>query len=198
MLNTFYSIFFRAGAPQGNGLAGVLLGILSCIILAFNAAGQLQVGVQGLVGLMALFLGLGALACYWYIASVHLLGEWFRRTAPPASPLTPRQNKPWLTTLQGLWPFILLGPAFSAQRWLNGVGDVMTLGILLSSGITLVTAIRRAYNIHWIQAGLCLLLTALLGILALLGLLGWPILFLLSTKNFSIAIPVYTHLAQIY
>lgn len=195
MLNTLYSIFFRAGASQGNGLAGLSLGLLSGIILAFNAAGQLHVGVQGLLGLIALFLGLGALACYWYIASVHLLGEWFGRTAPQGSALTPRLNQPWLTTLQGLWPFILLGPAVAAQRWLNGIGDVMTLGILLSSGITLVTAIRRAYNIHWIQASLCLLLTILLGALALLGVLGWPIMFLLSTKNFIIAIPVYVNLA---
>jgi hypothetical protein len=195
VLNTLYSIFFRAGASQGNGLAGLSLGLLSGIILAFNAAGQLHVGVQGLLGLIALFLGLGALACYWYIASVHLLGEWFGRTAPQESPHTPRLNQPWLTTLQGLWPFILLGPAVAAQRWWHGIGDVMTLGILLSSGITLVTAIRRAYNIHWIQASLCLLLTLLLGVLALLGVLGWPIMFLLSTKNFSIAIPVYMNLA---
>ncbi len=198
MLNAFYSIFFRAGASQSNGLAGLSLGVLSCIILAFNAAGQLHVGFQGLMGLMALFFGLGALGCYWYIASVHLLGEWFGRTSHPAASLNPRLSRPWLTTLQGLWPFILLGPAVSAQRWWNEVGDLMTLGILLSSGITLVTAIRRAYNIHWIQASLCLLLTLMLGTLALLGLLGWPIMFLLGTKNFSIAIPVYMNLGQIY
>ncbi|WP_404785065.1 hypothetical protein [Altericista sp. CCNU0014] len=196
MLDTFYAIFFRADATQRNGLAGLSLGMLSCVVLAFNAAGQLHVGFLGLLGLMTLFLGLGALGCYWYMASVHLLSAWLGQTSRQASPLNSRATRPWLSTLQGLWPFILLGPAVSVQRWWTGVGNLMTLGILLSSGFTLVSAIRRAYDIHWIQASLCLLLTVILGAFALMGLLGWPVMFLLGAKNFSIAIPVYTNFAQ--
>jgi hypothetical protein len=189
MFNPLYTVFSSVEVPQRNHSAGLLLAAFSCIVLAFNAAGQLHVGILGLIGIILLFLTLGAVGCYWYIVSIHFLGEWFGQTQQSTSPLRATEQ-PWLTTLQGLWPLILLGPAVSAQRWWPDLGGLMTFGILLGSGFTLIVAVRRAYNIRWIQASLCLFLTVILGSLALGGLIGWPAMFLLGAKNFSIAMPI--------
>jgi hypothetical protein len=189
MFNPLYTVFSSVDTPQRNHFAGLFLAAFSCVVLACNAAGQLHLGILGLIGIILLFLMLGAVGCYWYIVSIHFLGEWFGQTQQSTSPLRATEQ-PWLTTLQGLWPLILLGPAVSAQRWWPSFGGLMTFGILLGSGFTLIMAVRRAYNIRWIQASLCLFLTIILGSLALGGLIGWPAMFLLGAKNFSIAIPV--------
>jgi hypothetical protein len=188
MFNPFYTLFFRPEASAGNGLTGLFLVFFSCVILAFNAAGQLHIGFLGLLGLIALFLVLGTIGCYWFITSVHFLGQQFSQTSRLIAQVNARSH-PWFTTLQGLWPLILLGPAVSAQRWWPILGTLMTLSIILGSGLTLVAAIRRAYDISWLQASLCLVLTLMLGSLAVIGLVGWPIMFLLGAKHFSIALP---------
>jgi hypothetical protein len=189
MFNPLYTVFSGADVPQRNHSAGLFLAVFSCIVLAFNAAGQLHVGILGLIGIILLFLMLGTVGCYWYIVSIHFLGEWFGQTQPQTSPLSATEQ-PWLSALQGLWPLILLGPAVSAQRWWPGLGALMTLGILLGSGFTLIVAVRRAYNIPWIQASLCLFLTVILGSLALGGLIGWPVMFLLGAKDFSLVMSI--------
>lgn len=182
MFNGFDSIFLRDEAPQRIVFTTFLLPVCACLVLAFNAAGQLHLGLRGLMGLSALFLVLGTVGCYWYIASVNLLGQYFRQTQPSESPNA--RYYPGLTILEGLWPLILLGPALSAQQWWPSFGALMTLCIILASGWTLMAAIRRAYDIDWIQAGLCLFLTVVLGSLAIVGLLGWPMMFILGAKNF--------------
>ncbi len=174
-------------AHQRSVFAALWLPICACLVLAFNAAGQLHLGFRGLIGLSTLFLLLGIVGCYWYIASVDLLGKWFRKAQPLESPNA--GFFPGLTILEGLWPLILLGPALSAQRWWPSFGAFMTLCIMFGSGLTLIIAIRRAYHIHWIQAGLCLFLTVVLGSLAIVGLLGWPMMFVLGAKDFSFVIP---------
>jgi hypothetical protein len=189
MFNPLYTVFSSVDAPQRNHSAGLFLGAFSCIVLAFNAAGQLHVGILGLIGIILLFLLLGAVGCYWYIVSIHFLGEWFGQTQQSTSSRR-TTDQPWLTALQGLWPLILLGPAVSAQRWWPSLGSFMTLGILFGSSFTLIVAVRRAYDIHWIQASLCLFLTVILGSLALGGLIGWPVMFLLGAKDFSIDMPI--------
>jgi hypothetical protein len=178
----FRGSLFRGEAHQQSVFAAFLLPVCACLVLAFNAAGQLHLGLRGLMGLIALFLVLGTVGCYWYIASVDLLGQYFRQTQSSASPTA--RSYPELTILEGLWPLILLGPALSAQRWWPSFGALMTLCIILSSGWTLMAAIRRTYDIDWIQAGLCLFLTVVLGSLAIVGLLGWPLMFILGAKNF--------------
>jgi hypothetical protein len=189
MFNPLYSVFSRVDVTQRNSSAGLCLAVFSCIVLAFNAAGQLHVGILGLVGIITLFLLLGTVGCYWYIVSIHFLGERFSQTQDFLS--SPRTtDQPWLTALQGVWPLILLGPAVSAQRWWPSFGILMTFGIIAGSGFTLIAAVRRAYNIHWLQASLCLFLTLTLGSLALGGLIGWPMMFLLGAKDFSIAMPI--------
>jgi hypothetical protein len=195
MYNSLYTVFSSAIVPQRNHFAGLFFAFFACISLAFNAAGQLHLGVLGLIGIILLFLMLGTVGCYWYIVSIHFLGEWFRQTqysisSNSISPTNAAPHQPWLTALQGLWPLILLGPAVSAQRWWPSLGAFITFGIIFGSGFTLIVAIRRAYDIHWIQASLCLFLTVILGSLALGGLIGWPIMFLLGAKDFSIAIPL--------
>jgi hypothetical protein len=167
--------------PQQKGLSGLSIGGLSWVILALNAAGQLHVGLSGLLGLIFLFLLLGLIGCYWYAASIHLLAQWM--VSPQTSRRIPCQ--PWLVILQGLWPSILLGPAVSAQRWWPSVGLLFTLGILIGTGFTLILAIRRTYALSWTQASLCFGLTGMLGGLATLGLLGWPLMLFLGAKNFS-------------
>jgi hypothetical protein len=200
MHNPLYTVFSSATVPQRNHFAGLFFAVFACISLAFNAAGQLHLGFLGLIGIILLFLMLGTVGCYWYIVSIHFLGEWFRQTqysissssisSSSISSTSAATHQPWLTALQGLWPLILLGPAVSAQRWWPSLGAFMTFGIIFGSGFTLIVAIRRAYDIHWIQASLCLFLTVILGSLALGGLIGWPIMFLLGAKDFSIAIPL--------
>jgi hypothetical protein len=187
MVNGFDSILLRNEAPQRSVFATLLLPTCACLVLAFNAAGQLHLGFRGLIGLSALFLVLGTVGCYWYIASINLLGHWFRQTRPSELPNAEYYYSS-LTILEGLWPIILLGPALSAQRWWPSFGAFMTLCTILGSGLTLMAAIRRVHNIHWIQAGLCLFLTVVLGSLAIAGLLGWPMMFILGTKNLSIVI----------
>jgi hypothetical protein len=189
MFNPLYTVPSSVDVPQRNNFAGLFWAAFSCIVLACNAAGQLHVGVLGLIGIFLLFLMLGAVGCYWYIVSIHFLGEWFAQTQQSRPPLSATEQ-PWLTTLQGLWPLILLGPAVSAQRWWPSLGAFMTFGILFGSGFTLIVAVRRAYNINWIQASLCLFLTGILGSLALGGLIGWPVMFLLGAKDFSTAIRI--------
>ncbi len=200
MQNPLYTVFSSATVPQRNHCTGLFFAVFACVSLAFNAAGQLHLGFLGLIGIISLFLMLGTVGCYWYIVSIHFLGEWFRQAQYSISPssisfgsissTSAATHPPWLTALQGLWPLIFLGPAVSAQRWWPSLGALMTVGIICGSGFTLIVAIRRAYDIHWIQASLCLFLTVILGSLALGGLIGWPIMFLLGAKDFSIAIPI--------
>jgi hypothetical protein len=205
MLNPLYTVFSSATVPQRNHFAGLFFAVFACVSLAFNAAGQLHLGFLGLIGIILLFLMLGTVGCYWYIVSIHFLGEWFSQTqystsssstssssisSSSMSPSSAATHQPWLTALQGLWPLILLGPAVSAQRWWPSLGAFITFGIIFGTGLTLIVAIRRAYDIHWIQASLCLFLTMILGSLALGGLIGWPIMFLLGAKDFSIAVPM--------
>jgi hypothetical protein len=189
MFNPLHTIFFRIDASQRNPTAGLCLAALSWLVLAFNAAGQLHVGVLGLIGIILLFLMLGTVGCYWYIVSIHFLGGCFRKTQPQRLPIE-EIDRPWMTALQGLWPLILLGPAISAQQWWPSLGTLMACGSILGSGFTLIVAIRRAYDIHWIQASLCLFLTVILGSLALGGLVGWPVMFLLGSKSFSVVMSV--------
>jgi hypothetical protein len=189
MFNPLYTVFSRVDATQRNPSAGLCLAVFSCVVLAFNAAGQLHVGILGLIGIIVLFLLLGTVGCYWYIVSIHFLGERFSQTQDLISSAR-TTDQPWLTVLQGLWPLILLGPAVSAQQWWSSLGILMTFGIIAGSGFTLIAAVRRAYNIHWIQASLCLFLTVIFGSLALGGLIGWPVMFLLGAKDFSIAMPI--------
>lgn len=196
MLNGFDSILLGGEARQRSVFAALLPPICACLVLAFNAAGQLHLGFRGLIGLNALFLVLGAVGCYWYIASIDLLGQWFRQTRPSESPNA--RFYPGLKILEGLWPIILLGPAISAQRWWPSFGAFMTLCTIFCTGLTLIAAIRHAHNIHWIQAGLCLFITVVLGSLAIVGLLGWPVMFILGAKNFSIVIPVLPCLVKLH
>jgi hypothetical protein len=183
MHNIFLPMNSGDDHPQPKGISGLLIGALSWVVLALNAAGQLHAGLSGLLGLLFLFLLLGLIGCYWYTASVHLLAQWIFFSQTSGIRRIPFQ--PWLTILQGLWPTILLGPAVSAQRWWPNVGLLFTLGILIGTGFTLVLAIRRTYALSWTQASLCFGLTGMLGGLATLGLLGWPLMLFLGAKNFS-------------
>jgi hypothetical protein len=185
MFNPFYAVLPIPETSQRNYVTGLAGTIFSCIILAFNAAGQLHTGLLGLIGLLLLFLTLGTVGCYWYVASIHFLGQCFKASHPLIL-LDSTTDHPSLKALQGLWPLILLGPAVSAQRWWPSAGTLMTLGVILLSGFTLIVAIRHTYNIRWSQASLCLFLTMILGSLALGGLIGWPVMFLLGAKYLSI------------
>jgi hypothetical protein len=188
MHSIFYSTGSETGNPRQRGLSGLSLGLLSCVVLAFNAAGSLHTGLIGLLGLIFLFLLLGSIGCYWYIASVHLLAQWI--TVNP--PSTHQRSKAWLNSLQGLWPLILLGPAVSAQRWWPSFGLLFTLSVLIGTGIALMLAIRRAYALSWPQAGFCFGTTFVLATLATLGLLGWPMMLFLGAKNFGPALMVFS------
>jgi hypothetical protein len=180
MLNPFNALF-NPENPRHDQSAALWMVSLPIIVLALNAAGQVHTGLLGLVGLTLLFMLLGWAGCYWYAASIHLLAQFMG--------VESRRSQPWLTSLQGLWPLIFLGPAVSAQRGWPSFGLLFTLIVLGSTLSTLLFALKRAYSISWLQAGLFVGATAFLGSLALLGLIGWPTMLVLGTKNFSM-IPI--------
>jgi hypothetical protein len=180
MLNPFNALFNPENQRQDQS-AALWMVSLPIFILALNAAGQVHTGLLGLVGLIFLFMLLGWAGCYWYAASVHFLTQLMG--------IESRRARPWLTSLQGLWPMIFLGPAVSAQRGWPSFGILFTLISLGSTVATLLLALRRAYSVSWLQASLYVGATAFLGSLALLGLIGWPTMLVLGTKNFSM-IPV--------
>jgi hypothetical protein len=174
MFNPFDAIF-NAENPRQDQSALLWIVSLSMMILALNAAGQVRVGLLGLVGLIILFMLLGWAGCYWYAASVHFLAQTMGGQA--------QRSQPWLTSLRGLWPLILLGPAMSAQRGWPSFGLCFTLIVLGGTLSALLMSLRRAYNLSWLQAIFCVGSTAFLGSLALLGLVGWPTMLLLGAKN---------------
>ncbi|MGB8702595.1 MAG: hypothetical protein WCD18_24540 [Thermosynechococcaceae cyanobacterium] len=183
MFNVFYP-WSRSTMEQirSNPSTSLAIAGLSFFILALNAAGQLHLGPLGLLGLTVFFLVLGLVGCYWYAASIYFLtqglgqGRW-------RSPDTHGSAQPGLTSLQGLWPLILLGPALSAQRWWPSFGNLFTFGILITTGFTLLASIRNSYNVSWSQAGWSLALTVILGSLALLGVFGWPMMLVLGANK---------------
>jgi hypothetical protein len=180
MLNPFNTLF-NSENPRHDQSAALWIVSLAIFILALNAAGQVRTGLLGLVGLTFLFMLLGWAGCYWYAASVHFLVQFMG--------IESRRSKPWLTSLQGLWPLIFLGPAVSAQRVWPSFGLLFTLMALGSTLSTLLMALRHAYSIDWLQASFCVGATVFLGSLALLGLIGWPAMLVLGAKNFSV-IPI--------
>jgi hypothetical protein len=180
MLNPF-NVLFNPENPRHDQSAVLWMVSLPIFILALNAAGQVHTGLSGLVGLTFLFMLLGWAGCYWYAASVHFLAQLMG--------IESRRSQPWLTTLQGLWPFIFLGPAVSAQRGWPSFGLLFTLIVLGATVSALLFSLRRAYDASWLQASLCVGATSFLGSLALLGLIGWPTMLVLGTKNFSM-IPI--------
>jgi hypothetical protein len=180
MLNPFKALF-NPENPRHDQSAALWMVSLPIIILALNAAGQVHTGLLGLVGLTFLFMLLGWAGCYWYAASVHFLAQFMG--------VESRRSHPWLTSLQGLWPLIFLGPAVSAQRGWPSVGLLFTFIVLGSTVSTLLVTLKRAYSLSWLQASFCIGATAFLGSLALLGLIGWPTMLVLGTKNFGM-IPI--------
>jgi hypothetical protein len=181
MLNPFNALFNPEN--QRYDLSAALWMVnLPIVVLALNAAGQVHTGLLGLVGLTFLFMLLGWAGCYWYAASVHFLAQFMG--------VASRRSQPWLTSLQGMWPLIFLGPAVSAQRGWPSFGLLFTLVVLGSTISTLLLALRKAYNTNWLQASVCVGMTAFLGSLALLGLIGWPTMLVLGTKNFSMIPPL--------
>lgn len=164
--------------PRQNVRRALGIVTLTIAILALNAAGQLHFGPVGLLGLFFLFMLLGWAGCYWYLASIHFLTQLMT--------VEPRRQQPWFVILQGAWPLIFLGPAMSAQRVWSGLGLALTLFVLLCGIGTSLLALRRAYYVGWPQAFLCVGITVFLGSLALVGVIGWPSMLVLGTKNLSL------------
>jgi hypothetical protein len=179
MANEIANVLFDLGSPQRNRVATIGLSGLSLVVLAFNAAGRIHAGPIGLLVIVLLFLLFGIVGCYWYLASIHLLSQWLMTSAERRH----MSSVKVFSTLQGLWPLLLLGPTVSLQRLWPRAGLLCTLLVLLCVGPTLIAAICRAYDTSWPQAALSVGLT-LVGIgLALLGLVGWPLMLILGTSS---------------
>ncbi|HEY9826272.1 MAG TPA: hypothetical protein V6D19_12550 [Stenomitos sp.] len=184
MLQVFHAAVYGTSNPHLNRSASLWVSGLTCVVLALNAAGYFHLGLIGALGLIILFLGLGIGGGYWYVASVYLLSQWI-----PAS--SQRVNTEGYTTpvisrlavLQGVWPLILLGPAVSAQQWWSSLGALMTIGVVVGTVFTLAAAIRRAYCVPWVHAWVYWVITVLGSVWVLVGLVGCPIMILLSLKN---------------
>ncbi len=174
MLNAFYGAIFGQNVTDQRG--GAWVWFTAVTMLALNTAVQLQVGFFGLLTVLLFFMFLGLIGCFWYLASVHLWALCFGT----------RNRIPSLSPLSGLWPFILLGPALSAQQFWPTFGNLFTAGTVLMTLITLAAALQGTYQLSWVKASLALALTLALLALAGVGIWGWSFMLLLGIKNFGI------------
>ncbi len=173
MLDTLYISFFRPADLRHPTQAALLIGALVILVLALNAAGAVSLGVTGVVAFTLLFLVAGLLGWFWLSASVQLL-----------APVLGGQGNS-RTTLEaiarGLWPLLLSGPAITAANWSATFGALFSLALSLGTLLSLTSAIRYAHQMGWLQAAICIGLTLSFSLLALLGLVLWPMMLVLGT-----------------
>ncbi len=184
MLNAFYGAIFGQNVPHQRGGAWVWFAAVA--MLALNAAVQLQVGFFGLLAVLLLFMFLGLIGCFWYLASVHFWAMCFGS----------HNRTPSLSPLSGLWPFILLGPALSAQQLWPTFGNLLTAGTVLMTLITLAAALKGTYQLNWVKASFSLALTLALLALAGVGIWGWVFMLMLGIRNFGIMIVLTVNFFQ--
>jgi hypothetical protein len=169
MLSAFYSAIFRPTERRTpDNQVAWLIGGLVILILAFNAAGAIGAGTLGLLTLVLVFAFAGLLGLYWLSASVHLLAIAMGGHGTIQATVG--------AIVQGLWPLLLTGPAIAAMDWSVRFGQLFSIAVSLGVYVTLVIAIQRAHHLGWLQAFLCLAITLAVSVLALTGLILWPLM----------------------
>lgn len=173
MLNSFYATVFRPTEAQVYIRVAFLIGLLIVLILAFNAAGAIGLGAGGVLALIFAFLLAGFAAWYWLSASVNLMAQVMGGRGNASLTLG--------AIAQGLSPLILTGPAIAAATWSEPAGMIFSLAIALSVLFLLTVGVRRAHQLGWWEAIICLTVTLMMSGLALVGLIIGPMMLILGT-----------------
>lgn len=173
MLESLYPNLFRPSQRRLSPTVSLLIGLLTALILALNAAGTVNVGAGGAIFLLFIFVGAGLLGLFWLVAAVNLLAQLFGGRGSGGATLA--------AMTQALWPLLLSGPAIAAANWSSAWGSLFSFLVTLGTYITLTAAIRQVHQFSWFKASLCLAVTLVLSGLALLGLVLWPLMITLGT-----------------
>ena len=173
MLESIYVTMFRPGQSRETNLAGIVIALLAILVMTLNVAGRIHLGAVGVALLYIVFLLAGCLGWYWLSVSVYFIAQLLGGRGQG------------ITTFQaiarGLWPLLLTGPAIAAAHWSQTLGSLFSLGVTMGLALTLTAAIRQAHQLRWLQAFLCLLISANLSFLAIGGLVLWPLMLFLGT-----------------
>lgn len=172
MLDAIYGTIFRPTQVRTTTAAAIAIGLLTVLILAFNAAGSANLGAGGIISFTGLFLFAGILGWYWFSASVHLLAQLLGGQGDIAATLS--------ATAQGLWPLLFTAPAIAASRWSPIFGALFSLVISLGIFVTLTITISQAHQLSWLKTLFCIAITLALSFLALSGLVLWPLMIILG------------------
>lgn len=170
MLNTFYTTLFKPRESQASASISLMIGGLAVLILALNAAGTFHVGVFGLMIILLLFVLAGGLGCYWLATSLHF---WAQLLGGQGD-----SGQTFQAVVRGLWPLVLSGSAIASKNLLPALSSLFTLGILVGTLITVAGSVRQVHQLTWVQAAVSLSLTLGVSVLALLGLILWPLMLL--------------------
>ena len=173
MLDSVYTAIFRPFQIRFPARAAVAIGLLIILVLALNAAGTTNLGVGGAIAFAILFLVAGTLGWYWLAASVNLIAQLLGGQGNGRGTL---EGMAW-----GLWPLLFTGVAIAATNWSIFLGQLFYWTIILGTLVTLAIAIRYVHQLSWLKTSLCLGITLILSILALSGLLLWPLMIILGT-----------------
>lgn len=173
MLDSLYSTLFRPSETRFSISAAWGLWLLLGIVLAFNAAGVIGLGSKGVLVLAVAFISGGLLGWYWLSASIDLLARLMGGQGNVQTTMS--------AIAQGFWPLLLTAPAIALKTWLPGLGEVISLAVTLWVLFALIRAIRQAHHLNWGRSILCLVITVVLSVCALLGLFLWPLMILLGT-----------------
>lgn len=173
ILDSVYTAIFRPFQIRFPTQAAITIGLLAVLVGALNAAGTTNSGVGGVIGFALLFLFAGTLGWYWLAASVNLIAQLLGGRGNGRATL---EGTAW-----GLWPLLFTGVAIAAANWSIVIGQLFFMAIALGVVITLITAIRQVHQFSWLKAILCLGLTLIMSVLALLGLFLWPLMIVLGT-----------------
>lgn len=168
MLNTFYTTLFKPRDSQASASISLMIGCLAVLILALNAAGTFHVGVFGLMIILLLFVLAGGLGCYWLATSLHFWAQLFGGQGD--------SGQTFQAVVRGLWPLLLSGSAIASKNLLPSLGSLFTLGILAGTLITVAGSVRQVHQLSWVQAAVSLALTLGVSVLALFGLILWPLM----------------------
>jgi hypothetical protein len=172
MLDSIYTAIFRPFQIRFPRQAAVAIGLLATFIMASNAAARTNSGIGGLLGFALLFLFAGTLGWYWLAASVNLIAQLLEGQGNARATL---EGTAW-----GLWPLLFTGVAVAAANWSALLGQLFLLIIVIGVFVTLTIAIRQVHQFSWLKAIFCLSLTLIFSLLALSGLLLWPVMIFLG------------------
>lgn len=172
MLDSIYGTIFKPAQVRTTTSAAIAIGLLSVLILAFNAAGSANLGAGGIISFTGLFLFAGVLGWYWFSASVHLLVQLLGGQGNITATLR--------ATAQGLWPLLFTAPAIAAARWSTLFGALFSLAISIGVFVTLTATLSQVHQLSWLKTLLSIAITLALSFLALSGLILWPLMILLG------------------